>query len=323
MADAEISRAVDVLRSGGVVAFPTETVYGLGADASDPVGVDRIFRIKGRPAGHPLIVHLGDVSQLADWAVDVPPEAYLLARNFWPGPLTMIVKRSKRVVDAVTGGRETVGLRVPDHPVALEMLRSFGGGVAAPSANRFGKVSPTTADHVRADLGDEVDYVLDGGPCSVGVESTIVDLTTGAPEVLRPGGVSAAQLAAVLGRPVVHWIGQRAVAAPGTLTSHYSPAATVEIVASDDVLARSAELAATGCKVGLLAPDEVMDLPAEVVVLDPAGEPEDFARVLYRRLREADALGLDILLVIEPESAGVGTAVIDRIRRAASVDSPR
>jgi L-threonylcarbamoyladenylate synthase len=174
----EIERAVAALRSGGLIALPTETVYGLGADASNDDAVRRVFEVKGRPSDHPLIIHLADAAQLEQWAASVSPTAQLLADAFWPGPLTLLVERSSSVSPVVTGGRPTVGIRVPDHPVALELLRTFGGGVAAPSANRFGRVSPTTAAHVIADLGDDVDVVLDGGPCRVGVESTIVDLTT-------------------------------------------------------------------------------------------------------------------------------------------------
>ncbi len=180
-----------MLRDGGLVAFPTETVYGLGADASSPAALRRLYAVKGRPADHPVIVHLASIGQLADWAVDVPERARRLAEACWPGPLTLVLERSPRVPDEVTGGRPTVGLRVPDQPIALALLRAFGGGVAAPSANRFGRVSPTTADDVRADLGDDVDVVLDGGPCRVGVESTIVDCSRGDPIVLRLGGIRA------------------------------------------------------------------------------------------------------------------------------------
>lgn len=314
-----IRRAVAVLSSGGLVAFPTETVYGLGADASNPTAVRRVFEVKGRPVDHPLIVHLGALDQLDDWARDVPDAARVLSRTFWPGPLTMILRRSNRVVDEVTGGRETVGLRIPDHGVALEMLRSFGGGVAAPSANRFGRVSPTSADHVRADLGDDVDFILDGGPCTVGVESTIVDLSGDEPEVLRPGGISADLISQVLAMPVRLWGGERDVAAPGTLASHYAPEVRVEIVAVDEVPGRCVEVLASGLRVGVLGAEEIHDLPVEAVVLEAGGGPDGFARVLYERLRDADRLGLDILLVQPPEPIGVGVAIHDRLKRAAHV----
>ncbi len=186
---AEIARAVAVLRDGGLVAFPTETVYGLGADASNPAAMARIFAAKGRPADHPLIVHLASADEIGAWAASVPPLAAAFATACWPGPLTIILRRSERVPDAVTGGLDTVGLRVPSHPLALELLAAFGDGIAAPSANPFGSVSPTTADHVRTGLGDRVDLILDGGPCEVGVESTIVDLSGDEPAILRPGGL--------------------------------------------------------------------------------------------------------------------------------------
>src|SRR5690349_19076998 len=197
----DIEKAAGVLRAGGLVAFPTETVYGLGANAEDPAAVSRIFQVKGRPPSHPLIVHLGGAELLGDWVEDVPATARLLAERFWPGPLTLVLRRGRRVPLEATGGLETVAVRVPDHPVALALLSAFGGGVTAPSANRFGSVSPTTADHVRAELGDAVDFVLDGGPCEVGVESTIVDVTGDVPTVLRPGGVTREDLEAVLGFP--------------------------------------------------------------------------------------------------------------------------
>ncbi|MGH9027962.1 MAG: L-threonylcarbamoyladenylate synthase, partial [Acidimicrobiia bacterium] len=188
VAGAEIDEAAAVLRGGGLVAFPTETVYGLGADAARPLAVARLYAVKRRPTGHPVIVHLPDADVIDDWAVAVPDGARRLAAACWPGPLTLLLRRAPSVLDVVTGGLDTVGVRVPAHPVAQSLLRAFGGGVAAPSANRFGAVSPTTADHVRSDLGDGVDVVLDGGPCPVGVESTIVDCSGERPVVLRPGG---------------------------------------------------------------------------------------------------------------------------------------
>ncbi len=196
-----LTRAVETLRRGGVIALPTETVYGLAANCEDELAVRRVFAIKGRPATHPLIIHIARAGELGAWARDVPPEAWRLAEAFWPGPLTLVLPRTARATDAVTGGQDTVAVRVPQHPLALAVLDALGGGVAAPSANRFGKVSPTTAEHVRADLGAEVDLLLDGGPCTVGLESTIVDLSGGAPAVLRPGGLPLEELERVLGRP--------------------------------------------------------------------------------------------------------------------------
>jgi L-threonylcarbamoyladenylate synthase len=314
----EIVDAADVLRRGGLVAFPTETVYGLGAAAVDPVAVARVFAVKGRPADHPLIVHVPDAGHLERWATEVPAEAWLLAEACWPGPLTVVLRRAPWVPAAVTGGRDTVALRVPAHPVALALLAAFGDGVAAPSANRFGRVSPTTAAHVRADLGDEVDVVLDGGSSQVGVESTIVDLSAGRPEVLRLGAVTPGRLEAVLGAPVPVWHGQRPVAAPGTLASHYAPDARVELVEAADVVERAAALAARGVAVAVLAPGAVAGLAPSVVELGPMGPSEGYARALYDRLRLADRLGIEVVLAVAPDADGVGAAVADRLLRAAA-----
>lgn len=316
----ELEHAAEVLRRGGLVAFPTETVYGLGADAADPAALRRLYRVKGRPPDHPVIVHLPGPDDLAEYARDVPDAAHRLARAFWPGPLTLVLhRRPERVAGEATGGRETVGLRVPAHPVALGLLEAFGGGVAAPSANRFGRVSPTTAAHVRDDLGADVDVVLDGGPCTVGVESTIVDLTGAEPRVLREGAVDVARLAAVLGE--VPPVGGT-TPAPGTLAVHYAPDARVEIVASG---ARAARRAAAhvraGRRVGVLAPAAELAggaaLPPGAVALDAGSDPGEYARVLYARLREADRMGLDVVVAVPPPAHGVGAAVGDRLRRAA------
>ena len=196
----DIQRAVALLRQGELVALPTETVYGLDADALNPDAVAKIFAAKGRPSDHPLIVHLADAEALTTWARDIPKDAIALARAFWPGPLTLILKKEEGVPDIVTGGQDTVGLRVPNHPIALQLLRAFGSGLAAPSANRFGRISPTTAEHVRQELGDRVPLILDGGPCQVGLESTILDLSRGVPVILRPGAIGADDIARVIGR---------------------------------------------------------------------------------------------------------------------------
>jgi L-threonylcarbamoyladenylate synthase len=291
-----LARAVAVLRGGGLVAFPTETVYGLGADAANAAAVERLYAVKGRPPGHPVIVHVADVHAMDHWAAAVPAEAEALAHEFWPGPLTLILPRHDRVADVVTGGRSSVGLRVPAEPIALALLRAFGGGVAAPSANRFGRVSPTTADHVRADLGGAVDLVLDGGPCAVGIESTIVDCSGDEPVILRPGGVPREGIEAVLGRAVR--VEGRTGAAPGTLASHYRPRARVEVVSAQEIGPRRRELAAEGRRVTVL------------VDVEPSH--------LYARLREADAAGVDVILAVLPVEAGLGAAVADRLRRAAA-----
>jgi L-threonylcarbamoyladenylate synthase len=316
-ADADIARAVEALRRGGLVAFPTETVYGLGADASNPDALRRLYAVKGRPPRHPVIVHLADSDQLGDWARAVPPEAQKLAGAFWPGPLTLVLpRRRERVPVEVTGGLDTVGLRVPDQPVALRLLRAFGRGVAAPSANRFGNVSPTTAADVRADLGADVDVILDGGRCAVGVESTIVDCSGDGLAILRLGGLPREQVEEIAGSPVpVRDDGT--ARAPGTLRSHYAPNAKVVLVAAPEVAARATELLSEGKRVGVLAPSDIDALPAALVVLEPPGDAAEYARVLYSRLREADRQGLDVLLVVAPPEKGIGAAVTDRLRRAA------
>jgi L-threonylcarbamoyladenylate synthase len=315
----EIARAAEALRAGELVAFPTETVYGLGADASNPRAVQKLFVVKRRPVDHPVIVHIARTEQLEELAIDVSDTARALADAFWPGPLTLVVKRNaERVASEVTGGRATVGLRVPDHPVALALLDAFGGGVAAPSANRFGKVSPTTAAHVRADLGDDVAVVLDGGPCKIGIESTIVDVTGSEPAILRVGGVGRAQIEATIDRVcAVRTAGE--IAAPGTLASHYAPIASVEMSDATSVADRARDLLADGQRVGVLAlRQSLADLPDELVVLDPPRDIDDFARALYARLRLADELDLDVLLVVVPPATdGLAAAILDRVRRAA------
>jgi L-threonylcarbamoyladenylate synthase len=319
LASPDITSAVEVLRRGGLVAFPTETVYGLGADASNPAGVDRIFAVKGRPRSHPVIVHLAEATAIKEWAADVPPDAWTLAEAFWPGPLTLILPRADRVPDAVTGGTGTVGLRVPNQPLAQELLAAFGGGIAAPSANRFGRVSPTTAAHVRADLGTDVDLILDGGPCTVGVESTIVDLSSGRARVLRLGGLTVGDLSRVLGHEVDVASGPDGrTPAPGTLPSHYAPAALVEVLSVSQVAERARILLSQNRRVGVLAPSRIEDLPDGTEPLPPAGSAPAYAQCLYQRLREADRRGLDVLLAVPPPETGIGAAVADRLRRAAA-----
>jgi L-threonylcarbamoyladenylate synthase len=314
--DADLARAVETLRRGGLVAFPTETVYGLGADADNAAALARLYAVKGRPGEHPVIVHVGAPAQLADWAADVPVAARHLGDALWPGPLTLVVRRAARVLDGVTGGGDTVGVRVPDQPVALALLRAFGGGIAAPSANRFGHVSPTTAGDVRADLGDDVEVVLDDGPCPVGVESTIVDCTGDELVILRPGGVTRERVEEVSGR-AVGVRGDGLTRAPGTLKSHYAPEATVLVVDRDELARRATALLAAGRRVAVLAPGPVLALPTDVVVLDGPADSDDYARILYARLREVDRRGVDVLLAVLPPDAGVGVAVGDRLRRAA------
>ena len=312
---ATVGRAVDVLRSGALVAFPTETVYGLGADARNADALARLYAVKGRPAAHPVIVHLAGAAQLEDWARDVSPVTRALAAAFWPGPLTLVVPRAAGVLDQVTGGADPVGLRVPNQPVALELLAAFGDGLAAPSANRFGRVSPTTAADVRADLGDDVAIVLDGGTCRVGVESTIVDCSRDDVRILRPGAITRDELEAVVQQPLGHDAGT--VPAPGSLKSHYAPAATVLLVPAHALGARARELLDAGHSVAVLALRDQTDDVARVTMLDSPRDVDEYARVLYSRLREVDARRIDVLLVVPPPEHGIGIAVADRLRRAA------
>ena len=299
----DIQQAVQILRKGGLVAFPTETVYGLGGDADNTQAIQAIFRVKGRPRTHPLIVHLGSGDEVKDWAVSVPDEAHLLIRTYWPGPLTLILKKTQRVLSAVTGGQDTVGLRVPDHKMALALLREFRGGVAAPSANRFGRVSPTSAEHVRQDLGEGVDFILDGGSCAVGVESTIVDFSSGEPVILRPGGVTREALEETL-RQSLTVRGGGPVRAPGQHESHYAPRAQVIMVPPAEADARAQVLRGEGKQVALLSTADV--------------SPHE----LYASLRRVDALGVDVIVVPLPEERGIGLAVADRLRKAAGRRNP-
>jgi L-threonylcarbamoyladenylate synthase len=312
----DVARAALLLRAGGLVAIPTETVYGLAADAENADAVARVYAAKGRPADHPLIVHLADGAQLHDgWARDVAPWAELLAAACWPGPLTIVVRRGPRAGDHVTGGQDTVALRVPAHPVAHELLVAFAGGLAAPSANRFGRVSPTEAEHVLDELADVLepgrDAVLEGGRSDVGVESTIVDCTGVAPRLLRPGAVGVEEIEAVTGLDVVD--ADPTVRAPGTLASHYAPTARVRLVAAADVAAVAAEAAAP---VALIAAD-VVETPAGAVRLAAPADGVAYARVLYAALHEADALGTVTVLAVAPDDGALAAAVLDRLQRAA------
>ncbi len=306
----QIAKAVTVLDRGGLVAVPTETVYGLAADAANPEAVRRIFAAKGRPADHPLIVHVTGPADLARWAAPVSEVAAQLARALWPGPLTMILPKAPGVDAVVTGGKETIGLRAPAHPLTRALLLAFGGGLAAPSANRFGHVSPTTAQHVRDDLGDRVDLVLDGGACAVGIESTIVDLSVEVPTILRLGAIGRAALEAVVGGPVVVGL-DGPVKAPGQLPSHYAPRAALEVWQAAAVAARVAALRRGGAKVAAVGAG-----PAADVALPRDGQ--GYARGLYAALRSADALGVDVIVVDSPPPGVLGDALRDRLTRAAA-----
>jgi L-threonylcarbamoyladenylate synthase len=306
----EITRAAELLKQGRLVAFPTETVYGLGADAWNPAAVRRLYSVKGRPADHPVIVHFASADQALEWAREVPEAARKLAQRFWPGPLTMILKRAPKAPDFITGGQDNVGVRVPSHPVAHKLLAAFGGGVAAPSANRFGAVSPTTAAHVLADLGSDVDLVLEGGATEVGIESTIVDLSGDAPVLLRPGHISREALAAALGVDVAEK-GQSSPRHSGGLERHYAPRTPARLVATHEL---DREIARLGDKVAVLAfsrPDERVDF-----WLRMPRDPASYAQKLYAALRELDGAECEQILIESPPGSAPWAAVLDRLRRA-------
>ncbi len=320
--DAAIQEAARLLRAGRVVGMPTETVYGLAADAGSAAGVAEIYRVKGRPADHPLIVHTVDAAGARAWAA-FDHRAQALADAFWPGPLTLILTRRPEMPAHAGAGEETIGLRVPAHPVARRLLAAFsalgGQGIAAPSANRFGRVSPTRASHVQADLGDDIPLVLDGGDAQVGLESTIVDLSRGVPVLMRPGGIAASAIEAVLGEPL-RARDARAPRASGTLAAHYAPATPLELVDATQLPARVAEHVALGRRVltwsrAPVPPAQWCPAPAD---------PDAFGHELYDRLRRLDACGVDRLLVESPPSTPAWAAVLDRLSRAAATfqDSP-
>ena len=307
-----VRRAAEILRAGGLVAFPTETVYGLGADATSREAIERLYRVKGRPASHPVIVHFAHAEGAFGWAREVPAAARALAARFWPGPLTLILKRAAHAGDFVTGGQDAIGVRVPAHPVAQQLLAAFGGGVAAPSANRFGRVSPTTARHVREDLGTDVDCVLDGGACGVGIESAIVDLSRERAVLLRPGVISGAQLAAALGE-TVSLPDAGAPRVPGALAAHYSPKTPARLVRGGllgEEIGRTSRRAAV---LAFAAPDERVNC-----WLRMPREPAAYAQRLYAALRELDQSGCEVILIESPPELPEWTAVRDRLVRAAS-----
>lgn len=312
----EIARAVKILCDGGLVAFPTETVYGLGADASNPAAVRRIFEAKGRPAFHPVIVHLKDADHLTDWARDIPLAAERLTDRFWPGPLTLILKRGPKVIDAITGGQDTVGIRVPAHPVAQELLQAFRNGIAAPSANRFGRISPTLAQHVRDELGDAVDMVLDGGACEVGIESTIVDLSSHAPVVLRPGRISAAEIESASGLQIMR-SSLQSPRASGTLPAHYAPRLPLMLAVATELGRVVRERAASGPVAVLARHSRPSDSRAALWQM-AATDAQAYAHDLYALLHFLDRSGCTQIVVEAPPERPEWDAVRDRLVRAAA-----
>jgi len=316
----EIDRAVEALRDGAVVAFPTETVYGLGADAQNPDAVRRVFELKGRPASHPLIVHIDHPRQLERWALSVPPAAQMLADRFWPGPLTLVLRRAPAVDHAITGGQETVAVRVPGHPVAQQLLRAFGSGIAAPSANRYGHVSPTRAEHVREEFGDVVPIILDGGDCKIGLESTIVSCVEEVPRVLRPGFITLSQL-----RSVVPEVAEGSEApgprVPGSGAKHYAPATPLSIVTSRTLEEVVRQLTAGHEKVAVLAMRPPRAANKFMTWINAGRRADAYGRELYVNLRTLDKSGAREILVEEVPVGEAWDAVRDRLKRAASAEN--
>ena len=301
-----IQGASQALSQGNLIAFPTETVYGLGADATNPDAVKRIYEVKGRPSDHPLIVHIASLDQMDQWAIDIPEYAITLARDFWPGPMTLVLKRSTKAKDFITGGQDTVALRVPAHPIALSLLQEFKEGIAAPSANRFGSVSPTTAEAVEEELKDYLspqDLILDGGQCLVGVESTIIDCTKQTPFILRPGAITSAMIEESTGL-IALTNNDGSIRVSGSLDSHYSPKAKVVL----DAIAEPGD--------GLIAPDQI-PTPDGVIRLASPRTVEGYARDLYAALRLADTKNLDVVVVLQPGGDGLAEAIRDRLARSA------
>ncbi|MFM1826051.1 MAG: hypothetical protein RLZZ37_686 [Actinomycetota bacterium] len=306
----EINNAAIALKNGFLVAFPTETVYGLGADATNPEAVSRIFKIKNRPVNHPLIVHIGATNELNDWAVEIPEYAYSLANRYWPGPMTLILKRSDKIKDFISGGQETVGLRIPNHETALTLLKEFkkigSGAIAAPSANKFGKVSPTTFEHVYQELSKDLsndDLILDGGPSQIGVESTIIDCTKELPRILRPGKISNELINEIIELDLTSTPNQIRVS--GSFKSHYAPNARV-------LLDQTTEAGD-----GFIALSDV-PTPAGAIRLNSPSNVEEFAKSIYADLRKADELKLKRVMVIQPEGSGLAVALRDRLKKASS-----
>jgi L-threonylcarbamoyladenylate synthase len=315
MKDAEaIRRAAQIIRQGGIVAFPTETVYGLGADAYNPLAVARVFEVKRRPYFDPLIVHIASPAHLRKLVKDIPSSARKLTEKLWPGPLTVVLFKEEHVPDIVTAGLPTVALRMPSHPMALSLIKESKCPLAAPSANPFGYLSPTTAEHVRGQLGDQVDLILDGGPCPVGVESTIVSFSENRPRLLRPGGVSLEEIESIIGKVEISPIQNRPVA-PGMLPRHYAPRTPI-VLDWDEKHLDSYK----GKKIGFLAfrePENFLQFQ-HIEVLSKKGDFREAAANLFSAIRRLDALDLDLILAEAVPEAGLGRAIMDRLRRATS-----
>lgn len=313
MIENDIQKAVSILKKGGLVAMPTETVYGLAADAKNPEALKKIFAAKNRPIDHPLIVHIADLSQLSEWAVDVSEEALQLARTFWPGPLTLILKKAPSVTDIITGGQNTIGIRVPNHPIAQALLKAFDSGVAAPSANRFGRISPTTAAAVQEELGNTVDIILDGGQCDVGVESTILDASTHDFRILRPGMISENQIEAVLQQHLSH-TKNNLPRVSGSLESHYAPVTKTFLMTRQEIENFLRENTDAHCAVLLISKSAIV---GKCKIVQMSETPRQYAHDLYFILRELDKGHFNQILIEQVPATAAWAAISDRLGRAA------
>ena len=313
----EIETAVQALRDGELVAFPTETVYGLGANAQNPAAVRKVFEAKGRPANHPVIVHLDSPRFLHRWVREVPQVATRLAESFWPGPLTMVMPRAPQVHDVVTGGQDTIAIRVPAHPMAQQLLTAFGGGIAAPSANRYGRLSPTRAEHVREELGDAVRIILDGGECQIGLESTIVSFEGSNVRLLRPGSVTAAQIRQVVGEVLIG-AGVESPRVPGSAPTHYAPVTPMTIVPAGEIDAQADAASSGGRRIAVLAQRLPLRSHKYVTWINAGRKPESYGRDLYNNLRTLDRGGCQRILVQDVPEGERWEAIRDRVFKAAS-----
>jgi L-threonylcarbamoyladenylate synthase len=312
----EIDSAVQALRDGELVAFPTETVYGLGANAQNPAAVRRIYEVKGRPRNHPVIVHLDSPRYLHRWVREVPAAATRLAERFWPGPLTMVMPRGPNVHDAVTGGQDTVAIRVPSHPMAQQLLTAFGGGIAAPSANRYGRLSPTRAEHVREELGEQVKVILDGGECQIGLESTIVAFQGSSVRLLRPGAITAAQIRQAVGEVLIG-ADIHSPRVPGATASHYAPTTPMTIVPAGEIDAQAEAQSAGGRRVAVLAQRLPLKGHKYATWINAGRRPEQYGHDLYTNLRTLDKAGCQRILVQDVPEGEAWSAIRDRLVRAA------
>ena len=335
VSEAIIQKAVKLLREGKLVVIPTETVYGLAADASNPEAIAKIFAAKNRPTQHPMIVHIANANYLKDWAIDIPDIAYELAEAFWPGPLTMVLKKAPQVPSCVTGGQDTIAIRSPSHPVAQQILQAFKGGLAAPSANSFGRISPTCAEHVKEDLGDKVDLIVDGGTCVIGIESTIIDLTSEQPRVLRPGMISAREIALVLKKPIsgiqdpnlakTKFTDRPTKQTPrvsGSLPSHYAPKTPATLIPGCATLSEIVKKQLKKNNVVVLAyktkkvdtgPDD-----KKLIWIELPDYPTNYAQEIYQRLHEADDHHFDLIIIEDVPEKPDWIAIKDRLKRAAT-----